>query len=69
MAAVSEVTLIIGASDTSGALHQAAEYVRLGRWLFIASSVGQALTARAVAGQLGKLHDRLRGETSFACAG
>ena len=31
--------------------------------------VCQGLTARAVAAQLGRLYDRLRGETSFACAG
>lgn len=39
MAAVSDATVIIEAGDTSGTLHQAAECVRLGRWLFIANSV------------------------------
>jgi DNA processing protein len=39
MAAVSDATVIIEASDTSGTLHQAAECIRLGRWLFIAKSV------------------------------
>ncbi|MGY3103431.1 DNA protecting protein DprA [Bradyrhizobium sp. LM6.11] len=39
MAAVSDATVIIEASDTSGTLHQAAECGRLGRWLFIAKSV------------------------------
>lgn len=39
MAALSDATAIIEASDTSGTLHQAAECVRLGRWLFIAKSV------------------------------
>lgn len=39
MAAVSDATVIIEASDTSGTLHQAAECQRLGRWLFIARSV------------------------------
>lgn len=39
MAAVSDATVIIEASDTSGTLHQAAECRRLGRWLFIARSV------------------------------
>lgn len=39
MAALSDATAIIEAGDTSGTLHQAAECVRLGRWLFIASSV------------------------------
>jgi DNA processing protein len=39
MAAVSDATAIIEASDTSGTLHQAAECQRLGRWLFIAKSV------------------------------
>jgi DNA protecting protein DprA len=39
MAAICDATAIIEASDTSGTLHQAAECVRLGRWLFIAKSV------------------------------
>jgi DNA processing protein len=39
MAALSDATVIIEASDTSGTLHQAAECVRLGRWLFVARSV------------------------------
>jgi DNA processing protein len=39
MAAMSDATAIIEAGDTSGTLHQAAECVRLGRWLFIAKSV------------------------------
>jgi DNA processing protein len=39
MAAISDATVIIEASDTSGTLHQATECVRLGRWLFIAKSV------------------------------
>jgi len=39
MAAVSDATVIIEASDESGSLHQAAECTRLGRWLFIAKSL------------------------------
>jgi DNA processing protein len=39
MAAVTDATAIIEAGDTSGTLHQAAECVRLGRWLFIAKNV------------------------------
>ena len=39
MAALSDATVIIEASDTSGTLHQAAECQRLGRWLFVAQSV------------------------------
>jgi DNA processing protein len=39
MAAISDATVIIEASDTSGTLHQAAECQRLGRWLFILRSV------------------------------
>ncbi len=35
MAALSVASVIVEASDTSGALHQAAECVRLKRWLFI----------------------------------
>lgn len=39
MAAISDATVIVEASDTSGSLHQAAECSRLGRWLFIAKSL------------------------------
>lgn len=39
MAALSDATVIVEASDTSGTLHQAAECLRLGRWLFIMKSV------------------------------
>lgn len=39
MAAISDGTVIMEAGETSGTLHQAAECVRLGRWLFIAKSV------------------------------
>lgn len=39
MAALSDATVIIEASDTSGTLHQAAECQRLNRWLFITKSV------------------------------
>jgi len=39
MAALSDATVIVEASDTSGTLHQAAECHRLGRWLFIMKSV------------------------------
>lgn len=39
MAAISDATVIVEASDTSGTLHQAAECTRLGRWLFILRSV------------------------------
>jgi len=35
MAAISDATVIVEASDTSGTLHQAAECQNLGRWLFI----------------------------------
>ena len=41
MAAISDATVIVEASDTSGSLHQAAECVRLGRWLFIAKSLAE----------------------------
>jgi DNA processing protein len=41
MALLSDATVIIEASDTSGTLHQAAECLRQGRWLFIARSVVQ----------------------------
>ncbi|RJT22094.1 DNA-processing protein DprA [Mesorhizobium waimense] len=39
MATLSDATVVMEASDTSGTLHQAAECTRLGRWLFIARSV------------------------------
>jgi len=39
MAAATDATAVMEASDTSGTLHQAAECTRLGRWLFIAKSV------------------------------
>jgi DNA processing protein len=39
MAAVSDATVIIEASDTSGTLHQAAECTRLKRWLFISQAI------------------------------
>jgi len=39
MAALSDVTVIIEASEGSGTLHQAAECQRLNRWLFITQAV------------------------------
>lgn len=39
MAAISDATVIVEASDTSGSLHQAAECLKLNRWLFIAKSL------------------------------
>ena len=39
MAAVSDATVIIEASDTSGTLHQAKECTRLNRWLFISQAI------------------------------
>ena len=41
MAALSDGTVIVEASDTSGTLHQAAECQRLGRWLFIVKGVAE----------------------------
>jgi DNA processing protein len=41
MAAISDATVIVEASDESGSLHQAAECTRLGRWLFIAKSLAE----------------------------
>jgi DNA processing protein len=41
MAALSDATVIVEASDTSGSLHQAAECLRIGRWLFIPQSLVQ----------------------------
>ena len=39
MALLSDATVIVEASDTSGSLHQAAKCQRLGRWLFIMRAV------------------------------
>lgn len=39
MAILSDATVVMEATDTSGTLHQAAECTKLGRWLFIAKSV------------------------------
>jgi DNA processing protein len=39
MALLSDATVIVEASDTSGTLHQAAECLRQDRWLFILKSV------------------------------
>jgi DNA processing protein len=41
MATISDATVIVEASDTSGTLHQAAECQKLGRWLFIVKSVAE----------------------------
>lgn len=41
MAAISDASVIIEASETSGTLHQAAECVRLRRWLGISRSVAE----------------------------
>ena len=39
MAAISDASVIIEASESSGTLHQASECVRLGRWLAISKGV------------------------------
>jgi DNA processing protein len=39
MALLTDASVIVEAGETSGTLHQAAECVRLGRWLFIAKAV------------------------------
>jgi DNA processing protein len=39
MALLSDATVVIEASDSSGTLHQASECIRLGRWLLIARNV------------------------------
>lgn len=54
MAAVSDATVIVEASDTSGTLHQAAECQRLGRWLFILQSVAEDRALKWPASFLGK---------------
>lgn len=54
MALLSDATVIVEASDTSGTLHQAAECQRLGRWLFIAKSVAENPNLKWPASFLGK---------------
>jgi DNA processing protein len=54
MAVVSDATVIVEASDTSGTLHQAAECQRLGRWLFIMRSVAEDTSLTWPASFLGK---------------
>jgi DNA processing protein len=41
MAALSDASVIVEATDSSGTLHQAAECQRLGRWLFIMRAVAE----------------------------
>jgi DNA processing protein len=41
MAALSDATVVVEASDTSGTLHQSAESLHLGRWLFILRTVAE----------------------------
>lgn len=64
MALLSDATVIIEASDTSGTLHQAAECQRLGRWLFIAKSVTENSALRWPASFLGKPKTAILGEVS-----
>lgn len=54
MAAISDATVIIEASDTSGTRHQAAECTRLGRPLFLARSLVENNSITWVRGFLGK---------------
>jgi DNA protecting protein DprA len=54
MAAISDATVIVEASDTSGTLHQAAECQRLGRWLFIMRSVADDPALKWPSGFIGK---------------
>jgi len=64
MAALSDATVIIEARDTSGTRHQAAECVRLRRWLFIARSIVDDSRLKWPTGFLGK--PRVRVLTSSA---
>lgn len=41
MAALTDASIIVEATDSSGTLHQAAECIRLKRWLFIMQSVAE----------------------------
>jgi DNA processing protein len=63
MAAISDATVIVEASDTSGTLHQAAECQRLGRWLFIMKSVAEDTKLRWPTSFLGRPNTAVLGET------
>jgi DNA processing protein len=54
MAAISDATAIVEASDTSGALHQAVECLKLNRWLFVARSLAENQTLHWPSKFLGK---------------
>ena len=64
MALLSDATVIVEASDTSGTLHQAAECQRLGRWLFIAKSVVDDASLKWPKSFLGKPRTAILGEMS-----
>jgi DNA processing protein len=63
MAAVSDATAIIEAGAPSGTLLQAAECVRLGRWLFIARSVVDNPSLQSPRRFLGQLTVRIMNRT------
>jgi len=54
MALLSDATVIVEASDTSGSLHQAAECLRSDRWLFIMKSVAENPNIKWPADFIGK---------------
>lgn len=64
MAALSDATVIVEASDTSGTLHQAAECQRLRRWLFIMRSVAENTTLRWPRDFIGKPHVAVLSKTA-----
>ncbi len=64
MAALSDATVIVEASDTSGTLHQAAECQRLGRWLFIMKSVAENPSLTWPQSFLGKERTAVLGATN-----
>lgn len=64
MAAISDATVIVEASDTSGSLHQAAECVRLERWLFIAKSLMDNPSLRWPKDFIGYPNTRILAQTS-----
>jgi DNA processing protein len=68
MAALSDATVIVEAGETSGTLHQAAECLRLGRWLFIARNLIDDSRLTWPAGFVGKPTVRVLDSTSDVLA-
>ena len=69
MAALTDASVIVEASDTSGSLHQAVECQRLGRWLFITKSVVNDRQLTWPKKFVGKAHVAILTATANSCRG